>query len=194
MAEKDKQQQDVRAGKGRRDEVGRSGVYPMSGPHPKGPAEIRIEPGWGQGERGATGYEDHGRSEMTYTDGQVLGAVTEDETLEVPEGEIPRAEWVRYFDRFSKRFRGIPLRIEVGREHRVAQEGVPFDGIGADEKDRENDITVTAGSDSVRPVTHIISRPRRVSMHREGEMRVLEIDSRDGPVTLRLGPNVKKAA
>lgn len=60
-------------GAGRKDEVGRSGVYPMSGPHPAGSAEVRGQAGWGQGERGAAGYEDHGSSELTYEGGQVLG-------------------------------------------------------------------------------------------------------------------------
>jgi hypothetical protein len=40
-------------GAGRKDEVGRSGIYPMSGPHPAGNAEIRGQASWGQGERGA---------------------------------------------------------------------------------------------------------------------------------------------
>lgn len=49
---------------GWRDEVGRSGVYPMSGPHPSGEAPIVTPASWGQGKRGATGYEDHGESEL----------------------------------------------------------------------------------------------------------------------------------
>ena len=32
--------QDVTAGKGRRDEVGRTGIYPSSGPYPRGPAPV----------------------------------------------------------------------------------------------------------------------------------------------------------
>ena len=32
--------QDVTAGKGRRDEVGKTGIYPSSGPFPEGEAEI----------------------------------------------------------------------------------------------------------------------------------------------------------
>ncbi len=60
-------------GAGRKDEVGRSGVYPMSGPHPPSDAEIRGQASWGQGERGAAGYEDHGSSELSYEGGQVLG-------------------------------------------------------------------------------------------------------------------------
>jgi len=52
-------------GAGRKDEVGVSGVYPMSGPHPEGDAPIVTPASWGQGERGAAGYEDHGESEIT---------------------------------------------------------------------------------------------------------------------------------
>jgi CBS domain-containing protein len=51
-------------GAGRKDEVGRSGVYPMSGPHPSGDAPIITPASWGQGARGAAGYEDHGESEL----------------------------------------------------------------------------------------------------------------------------------
>lgn len=50
---------------GRTDVVGSSGVYPMSGPHPKGEAPLVWPASWGQGERGAAGYEDHGESELS---------------------------------------------------------------------------------------------------------------------------------
>lgn len=54
-------------GAGRKDEVGPSGVYPMSGPHPPGDAPV-VWPGtWGQGNRGAAGYDDHGESELNIT-------------------------------------------------------------------------------------------------------------------------------
>ena len=50
-------------GRGRVDQVGRSGVYPASGPHAPGNAEAQGMASWGQGERGAEGYGDSGRSE-----------------------------------------------------------------------------------------------------------------------------------
>ncbi len=53
-------------GAGRKDEVGGSGVYPMSGPHPKGDAPVVPEGAWGQGERGVAGYADSGTSEIYY--------------------------------------------------------------------------------------------------------------------------------
>ncbi len=52
-------------GQGRKDEVGGSGVQPVSLPHTTRPeAVIRGMAEWGQGERGAAGYQDHGESEL----------------------------------------------------------------------------------------------------------------------------------
>lgn len=52
-------------GAGRRDEVGKSGVYPASSINEApGDAEARGMASWGQGERGAAGYQDSGSSEL----------------------------------------------------------------------------------------------------------------------------------
>jgi len=51
-------------GTGRKDEIGRTGVYRVSGPHPAGDAPVVGMASWGQGARGAAGYEDHGESEL----------------------------------------------------------------------------------------------------------------------------------
>lgn len=48
----------------RRDEVGGSGVHPASAHDAPADSEIRTENAWGQGERGAAGYDDSGRSEL----------------------------------------------------------------------------------------------------------------------------------
>jgi hypothetical protein len=53
-------------GAGRVDEVGETGVYPMSGSErPPDDAPVQGMASWGQGERGAEGYEDSGSSELT---------------------------------------------------------------------------------------------------------------------------------
>jgi CBS domain-containing protein len=52
-------------GAGRKDDVRGSGVYPMSGPLPASDAPLVGQTGWGQGARGAAGFEDHGESEIT---------------------------------------------------------------------------------------------------------------------------------
>jgi hypothetical protein len=51
-------------GAGRVEETGHSGVYPVSASEgASGDAQIKGEESWGQGERGAAGYQDHGTSE-----------------------------------------------------------------------------------------------------------------------------------
>jgi CheY-like chemotaxis protein len=53
-------------GKGRSDVIERTGVYPVSASEGASPdAQIHGEMSWGQGERGAEGYYDHGDSEIT---------------------------------------------------------------------------------------------------------------------------------
>jgi hypothetical protein len=64
-------------GAGRRDEVGPTGVYPMSAGIPPGKhPEIRTPAAWGQGDRGAEGYDDAGGSNFIVRDGQLLGGLT----------------------------------------------------------------------------------------------------------------------
>ena len=80
-------------GAGRRDEVGGSGVYPASaGNAPEG-AEIRTQAGWGQGDRGAAGYEDSGSSELFFYDAELEAAGIEpraEESEEIDEAEEER--------------------------------------------------------------------------------------------------------
>jgi hypothetical protein len=64
-------------GAGRRDEVGGSGVYPASAGNAPRDAEIRAPASWGQGERGAAGYEDAGTSEINPTLGRHDAAAEE---------------------------------------------------------------------------------------------------------------------
>ncbi len=50
-------------GAGRTDTPGHTGVYPLSASEgASGEALVHSEPAWGQGERGAVGYEDSGDS------------------------------------------------------------------------------------------------------------------------------------
>lgn len=64
-------------GQGRRDTVGDSGVYPMSagGHTPQHNAEVHAMKSWGQGTRGAEGYDDAGGSELVMRDGELLGGL-----------------------------------------------------------------------------------------------------------------------
>jgi hypothetical protein len=58
-------------GQGRRDEVGRSGVYPRDADNVPGDAEVRMAGSWGGGD-----YNESGGSELVYREGQLLGGLT----------------------------------------------------------------------------------------------------------------------
>jgi hypothetical protein len=79
-------------GQGRVDEVGRSGVYPMSGPLPEGDADVQPMASWGQGERSTAGYEDHGDSEL-HVEGTLGG--DEDEEEKTPAAEVIGKKYAR---------------------------------------------------------------------------------------------------
>jgi hypothetical protein len=81
-------------GVGRRDIVEPSGVFPMSGGIPPNKhLEIRTPASWGQGERGAEGYNDAGGSELVWRDGQLLGGLTSgpsgEPTIDIHGGDRP---------------------------------------------------------------------------------------------------------
>jgi hypothetical protein len=64
-------------GQGRTDEVGRSGVYPASGPFPSGPAQLRSPDSFVHGQRDESGRQVEGGSEPTYLGhGVLLGGAT----------------------------------------------------------------------------------------------------------------------
>lgn len=66
-------------GAGRRDDVGRTGVYPISGDErPSGEGALRPLGDWAGGDRGIAGYEDSGGSGLVMRDGQLLGGLTAD--------------------------------------------------------------------------------------------------------------------
>lgn len=100
----------------RRDIVGRSGVYPMSGPHPEGDVPIRGQMEWGQGKRGSAGYEDHGTSELALRGDVLLGGLDQDwarifeqemaESSETKQ-DIPLVCWTLFCDWFTKHHTGI---------------------------------------------------------------------------------------
>ncbi len=76
-------------GTGRKDEVGISGIYPASGPFPNGPAELRGQASWGQGERGSPGYEEHGGEELNSTERRPLRGHARDNLLQTLNLQIP---------------------------------------------------------------------------------------------------------
>ncbi len=181
-------------GAGRKDEVGRSGVYPMSGPHPPGPAEVRTEAGWGQGERGAAGYEDHGGSELSWDGRELLGGLGVGPggeaagESELAARDIDRQEWITFLDDFSRRHRGWRARVEVvdaNGQRRMLHEDAPLEGVNSDHlNDPDERVYVEIGENADRLV-HSIPAPQRVIFveNRQGQHLGLEIDAADGSRT-----------
>jgi hypothetical protein len=181
-------------GKGRKDEVGRSGVYPMSGPHPAGDVEIKQQASWGQGERGAAGYEDHGGSELTWEGGQLLGGLNTgpggEPQPKPPEIQgdldIPHEQWLSFLDSFSRQHLNWLATLEVvSAEGRlVLAEGRRIEGISMDREPER--IYVQIGETLKERVTHIVEHPAliRFKQTSAGEHQGLEISSTDGTTTV----------
>jgi hypothetical protein len=103
--------------------------------------------------------------------------------------EIPREQWVRFFDDFSKNHEGWVVTLEVigldlGDQEEV--NGLPLVGVSADVKARENKIEIIAGGELDADVTRFIDTPKRVWIK---EARIpgdeaLEVESEDGLKTL----------
>jgi hypothetical protein len=103
--------------------------------------------------------------------------------------EIPRDQWIRFLDRFAREHQGWSVRVEVldlelGAQVEVS--GLPLQGMSADDRGSEHDISITVG-DARNPVlTHMIPGAQRlwVQSSGRGADAALEIESSDGSRTL----------
>jgi hypothetical protein len=103
--------------------------------------------------------------------------------------DIPREQWVRFFDDFSKNHEGWVVTLEVLGSDLGDQEeatGLPLVGISADLKDRENRVEIIVGGKPDVDVTRFINTPKSVWV-KEPTMpgdEAIEIESEDGTKTL----------
>ena len=103
--------------------------------------------------------------------------------------EIPRIQWIKFFDDFSKQHKGWIVTLEVlgpdiGDQEETA--GLPLEGISADLKDRESRIEIMLGGRPDAHATRIINHPKRVWLKEPEEVahEALDIESEDGTTTL----------
>ncbi len=185
-------------GAGRRDEVGGSGVYPASAGNAPADAEVRDQASWGQGERGAQGYNDSGDSELWYGAPNEGGVgISETATNQMRAGmlgprggEIPREDWVSFFDGFSKQHEGWIVSLEVtdaNGQRRVEARDLPLQGVAANLKHGgEDTISIILARRTDDLVTHNIAQTTRVGLNRnaEGADEGLELDSATGEKAL----------
>ena len=103
--------------------------------------------------------------------------------------EIPREQWVKFFDDFSKNHEGWIVTLEVVGSDIGDQEeasGLPLVGISADAKARENRIDLMVGGKPDVDVERFIDTPKRVWVKESGIPgdEVIEVESQDGTKTL----------
>ena len=103
--------------------------------------------------------------------------------------EIPKNEWPKFFDNFSRQHEGWLVTLEIlGSEFGAQVQGreLAFEGI-VDEWDeiQGNQIVIMVGEKPEAHITHSITRPTQVSVEEnEGVSAVLAIKSADGVMAL----------
>jgi hypothetical protein len=103
--------------------------------------------------------------------------------------DIPREQWIRFFDDFSKNHEGWIVTLEVlGADIGDQEEAdrLPLVGISADVKDRENWIEIIIGGRPDVDVTHFIEKPKHIWVKEPkfpGD-EAIEIESEDGIKTI----------
>lgn len=103
--------------------------------------------------------------------------------------EIPRNEWTRFFDAFSRRHENWLVTVEVFDRKLGAQveaEERPLRGIAADRGGDDSDIEILTGREPNDSFTHIIAHPTRVQVEEtsEGAEAAIEIKSENEGTTL----------
>ena len=104
--------------------------------------------------------------------------------------EIPKNEWPKFFDNFSRQHEGWLVTLEIfGSElgAQVQERELAFEGI-VDEWDEihGNQIVIMVGEKPDDHITHSIARPTQVSLEQTDEdaHAVLAIKSADGVMAL----------
>lgn len=115
--------------------------------------------------------------------------------------EIPRDQWTRFFDDFSKKHQSWIVNWEVlGRDlgDQEKTNRLPLVGISADLKGSAPRVNVMVGGRLDAHVTQIIEKPKRV-LFKEPEQpghEVIEIESDNGRLTLltfrHIDPEIKE--
>lgn len=104
--------------------------------------------------------------------------------------EIPKNEWTKFFDSFSRKHEGWLVNLEIfGPEigAQVEQREMALEGI-IDESDEVegSTIMIMTGARPEGHITHSITHPTAVSLEQtdEGADAALAINSNDGTMTL----------
>jgi hypothetical protein len=98
--------------------------------------------------------------------------------------DLPRAEWPRFFDDFSREHVNAPVSIEVrtAQNTRPLADHLPLLGITANAEPGEELIDVSV-QDGNAPATHLIHSPSRICVKDDS---CIDIESPDGAVHIIL--------
>jgi len=103
--------------------------------------------------------------------------------------DIPREQWIRFFDDFSKSHEGWIVTLEVlgsGIGDQEVVNNLPLVGISADVKAGENRIDIIVGGRPDADVTRFIESPKHIWI-KEPRLpgdEAIEIESEDGIKTI----------
>jgi hypothetical protein len=107
----------------------------------------------------------------------------------MPDQEIPRQQWVKFFDEFSKSHQGWIVSWEVlglrlGDQEKTRR--LPLVGISADLKGNKPRIDIMVGGRLDAHVTQIIETPKRVMFKPPDQPghEAIEVETDDGLTTL----------
>ena len=103
--------------------------------------------------------------------------------------EIPRTEWVAFFDSFGRQHEGWRITLEVfGLEigDQIEERELALEGVTAELADAGDKIEIMIGAKPDDHITHTISAPTQLSLEQtdEGADLVLAIKAADGTMTL----------
>src|SRR5258705_12490137 len=105
--------------------------------------------------------------------------------------EIPRDEWVKFFDTFSKQHERWIVTVELigaqlGDQEQTTR--LPLIGISADTKGRQKRIDIIVGDRPDGHVTRIINMPKRVWLKEPEEPahEAIQVESEEDGVTTLL--------
>ena len=105
--------------------------------------------------------------------------------------EIPRSEWVSFFDSFNNRHRGRLITMEIMNPDfgdQVEVRDLPLEGITVELSEENDQFEITVGYERDQHLSKTIPGPRKVWLKQddEGADEALEIDAKTEKTLLLL--------
>ncbi len=104
------------------------------------------------------------------------------------DAEVPRNEWLKFFDQFANGNQGRPVRVETFGDELGAEEVgrcLPLLSINYDPKAKGDAVTISTGRSAVE-YEHSVPKPKEIWVEQggSGPGKAIEIVSEDGARTV----------